>query len=176
MFLDILTAVVMSSLNTDENLHALVLCRMVSLSLEHGNSDASCFAYVTLAMLAGPQFGDYESRIPASASWATIWWRSTDCSAIRRASICVLETVSSPWRRHVKDGTRACATGFRRCEQDGRSYFCRIWLLPWLDHQSSWRRETLWREVQREAEAGLEFASKARFGIVVDILIVHSSR
>ena len=41
--------------------YALVLCRMVSLSLEHGNSDASCFAYVSLGMLAGSRFGNYQA-------------------------------------------------------------------------------------------------------------------
>ena len=49
-------AIVMAAMFTDANLHALVLCRMVSLSLEHGNSDASCFAYVSLGMVAGPSF------------------------------------------------------------------------------------------------------------------------
>jgi predicted ATPase len=59
--LDVFTEVAMSAMFTDENLYALVLCRMVSLSLEHGNSDASCFAYVSLGMLAGPHFGNYEA-------------------------------------------------------------------------------------------------------------------
>ena len=35
---------------------------MVNLSLEHGNSDASCCAYVALGgVIAGPRFGDYEA-------------------------------------------------------------------------------------------------------------------
>jgi predicted ATPase len=59
--LDVLTATVMSANLTDENLLALLLCRMVSLSLEHGNSDAACFAYVSMGMIAGPQFGNYEA-------------------------------------------------------------------------------------------------------------------
>ncbi|MGA8136367.1 MAG: AAA family ATPase, partial [Pseudomonas gingeri] len=59
--LDVFIEFSMSAMFTDENLYALVLCRMVGLSLEHGNSDASCFAYVSLGMLAGPRFGDYET-------------------------------------------------------------------------------------------------------------------
>ena len=35
--------------------------RMVNLSLEHGNSDGSCFAFVWLGMVAGPHFGDYKA-------------------------------------------------------------------------------------------------------------------
>ena len=49
------------ALFTDANLLSLVICRMVNLSLEHGNSDGSCFAYVCLGMIAGPHFGDYKA-------------------------------------------------------------------------------------------------------------------
>src|SRR6266852_5230214 len=45
---DVLTKVVPPALFTDPNLLSLVICRMVNLSLEHGNSDGSCFAYVFL--------------------------------------------------------------------------------------------------------------------------------
>ena len=51
------------ALFTDENLLCLVICRMANLSLEHGNSDGSCFAYVWLGMLLGPHFGDYRGRV-----------------------------------------------------------------------------------------------------------------
>jgi predicted ATPase len=44
--LDVLTEIVTPAFFTDQNLCALVLCRMVNLSLEHGNCDASCYAYV----------------------------------------------------------------------------------------------------------------------------------
>ena len=59
--MDVLTAVVSPALFTDENLLFLVICRMANLSLEHGNSDGSCFAYVWLGMLLGPHFGDYRA-------------------------------------------------------------------------------------------------------------------
>src|SRR6185295_14179407 len=57
--LDVLTEMVTPALFTDENLVSLVICRMVNLSLEHGNSDGSCFAYVWLGILAGSRFGHY---------------------------------------------------------------------------------------------------------------------
>ena len=57
--LDVLTEAVNTALHTDENLSSLVICHMVNLSLEHGNSDASCFAYVWFAIIAGPRFGNY---------------------------------------------------------------------------------------------------------------------
>src|SRR5260370_3029511 len=54
--LDVLTKVVPPALFTDANLLSLAICRAVNLSLEHGNSDGSCFAYVYLGMIAGPHF------------------------------------------------------------------------------------------------------------------------
>src|SRR6185437_7843424 len=57
----VLSEVVTPAMWTDAGLHALVICRMVSLSLEHGNSDGSCYAYVWLGMFAGPRFGNYQA-------------------------------------------------------------------------------------------------------------------
>jgi predicted ATPase len=48
---DVLTKVVVPAAFTDRNLNTLAICRAVSLSLERGNCDASCLAYVTLAEL-----------------------------------------------------------------------------------------------------------------------------
>jgi predicted ATPase len=55
----VLGEVVTPALCFDQNLLSLVICRMVNLSLEHGNSDGSCFAYVRFAIIAGPFFGNY---------------------------------------------------------------------------------------------------------------------
>src|SRR4029077_12770610 len=59
--LDVFTEVVTPALFIDATFLALVICRMVSLSLEHGNCDGSCYAYVWLGMLAGPHFGNYQA-------------------------------------------------------------------------------------------------------------------
>jgi PAS domain S-box-containing protein len=57
--LDVCTEIVTPAFFYDENLSSRILCRMVNLSLEHGNCDASCFGYVFFATLAGPRFGNY---------------------------------------------------------------------------------------------------------------------
>src|SRR4029077_5239523 len=58
--LEVLTEAVTPAHFTDENLLYLIICRMVNLSLNHGNSDGSCFAYAWLGNIAGPCFGSYE--------------------------------------------------------------------------------------------------------------------
>jgi predicted ATPase len=56
--MDVLTVLVTPALFTDENLRALVIGRMVTLSLEYGNSDASCYAYSNAGSVLGLFFGD----------------------------------------------------------------------------------------------------------------------
>jgi len=51
---------------------------MVNLSLEHGNSDGSCVAYLGLAMIAGPLFGNYSSTAMRFVSSAMTWSSSVD--------------------------------------------------------------------------------------------------
>src|SRR5262249_14812393 len=58
---DVLTKAGPPSLFTDSNLHSMVLCKAVCISLEHGNTDGSCVHHVGLSETAGPRFGDYEA-------------------------------------------------------------------------------------------------------------------
>src|SRR6202166_4552260 len=59
--LDVLTIVISPAMFTDEILRNLIGGRITNLSLEHGNSDGSCFAYVWLRMILGHHFGDYRA-------------------------------------------------------------------------------------------------------------------
>ncbi|MEA2811095.1 MAG: hypothetical protein QOJ17_5236, partial [Rhodospirillaceae bacterium] len=58
---DVLGKLVPPASHTDANLACLASCKAASLSLERGNCDASCVAYVMLARVAGPLFGDYQA-------------------------------------------------------------------------------------------------------------------
>ena len=58
---DVLSKLVPPASHTDANLACLTSCKAASLSLERGNCDASCVAYVMLARVAGPLFGDYQA-------------------------------------------------------------------------------------------------------------------
>ena len=61
--MDVLTMLVSPALFTDENLRRLVIGRMANLSLEHGNSDASCLAYVVLGTVLGPRLRRLRGRV-----------------------------------------------------------------------------------------------------------------
>jgi PAS domain S-box-containing protein len=163
--LDVFTEVVMTAIYTDANFYALVLCRMVSLSLEHGNSDASCFAYVSLGALAGSRFGDYEAGLRlGKMSYDLVEKHGLQRYQARvylRFGLCVM-----PWRQHLNAGRELIRRAFDAANRIGdftyASYsgnFLNTLLIAAGDPLA---------EVQREAQAGLEFAEKARFLRVVD--------
>ena len=56
--MNVLTKLMPSANNTDNKLNCLLILRMVNLSLEFGNSTASCFGYVSLASILITDFGD----------------------------------------------------------------------------------------------------------------------
>ncbi|WP_141678914.1 hypothetical protein, partial [Acinetobacter baumannii] len=47
--MDVLTVLVSPAWFIDEGLRRLIIARMANLSLQYGNSDASCLAYIVLA-------------------------------------------------------------------------------------------------------------------------------
>ena len=58
---DVLTRMVVPAGLVDQNLNCLTICRAVNLSLEWGNCDASCLAYVQLARVVVQHFRDYNT-------------------------------------------------------------------------------------------------------------------
>ena len=62
--IEVLSKLMVPAQFTDANLTWLTSCKAVSLSLERGNCDASCFAYVTLGSQTGQRFNDYDAGFP----------------------------------------------------------------------------------------------------------------
>ena len=60
--LDVLSKLSQPAWYTDANLVSLAICRAVNLSLEGGNCDGSCFAYVMLGV--SPDRGSATTRPP----------------------------------------------------------------------------------------------------------------
>ena len=101
--LDVLTEVVTPALFTDQNLLALVICRMVNLSLEHGNSDGSCFAYVWLGMILGPYFADYR----AGFRFGRLGYDLVEKRELHRFQARAYMSFGNlvmPWTRHIQNG------------------------------------------------------------------------
>jgi hypothetical protein len=165
--LDVLTEVVTPALFTDENLLSLVICRMVNLSLEHGNSDGSCFAYVWLGMILGPHFGDYL----AGFRFGRLGYDLVEKRGLRRYQARAYMSFGNlvmPWTRHIQTGRDLVRRAFDAANNIGdltfAAYSCNN-----LNTNLLANGDPL-GDTQREVENGLDFARKARFGLVVDII------
>ena len=61
--MNVLSKLVPAGNNTDNKLNYLLVTRMVNLSLEYGNSNASCLGYVCLALALATDFGDHSRAL-----------------------------------------------------------------------------------------------------------------
>jgi PAS domain S-box-containing protein len=165
--LDVLTEVVTPALFTDENLLSLVICRMVNLSLEHGNSDGSCFAYVWFGMILGPHFGDYRTGF----RFGRLGYDLVEKRGLHRYQARAYMSFGNlvmPWTRHVQTGRDLVRRAFDTANKIGdltfAAYSCNN-----LNTNLIATGDPL-GDAQRVAENGIDFARKARFGLVIDII------
>jgi PAS domain S-box-containing protein len=165
--LDVLAQVVTPALFTDDNLLCLVLCRMANISVEHGNSSASCFAYVWLGMIVGPHFDDY----PVAFRFGQLGFDLVEQRHLDRFKARVYMSFGNlvnPWTKHVRTGRELVRRAFNTANEIGdltfAAYSCNNLITNLLASG-----EPL-PDIQREAEAGLAFARKIRFGLVADII------
>ena len=168
--LDVLTAMEEPAHFTDENLQCLVVARMVNLSLEHGNSDGSCVAYVHLGWFLGPRFGDHQ----AAFRFAKLGLDLVEKRGLERFRTRVSQCFGyfiNPSSRHLRTGLGLLRRSFTTAQKAGDlkyavfSYDRLVTLLLAAGDPLG--------DVQREAENGLEFARKAKFGFVADIIVGH---
>ncbi|MGF6641302.1 trifunctional serine/threonine-protein kinase/ATP-binding protein/sensor histidine kinase [Paraburkholderia sp. MM6662-R1] len=164
---EVLSKVLPPALFTDANLAALTTCKAVSLSIERGNCDASCLTYVWLARIAGPRFGDYQ----AGFRFGQLGYELVGRRGLKRFEAGTYHRFAvfvAPWMKHV----RACRDLLRRAFEAANrigdltcaAYACNI-----LNSDLLFAGDPL-PEVQGEAEHGLAFAEKARFGLVIDLI------
>jgi len=163
--LDVLAEVLTAALFCDESLSSLVVCRMVNLSLEHGNSDGSCFAYVWFAIMAGPRFGNYE----AGFRFGQLGYDLVEKRGLKRFQARTYQCFGDivlPWTRHVRDGRDLLRRAFDAANEIGDVTYAGICCDHLIKNLLAAGDQLV--EVQREAERGLEFAEKFRFGRIAD--------
>jgi len=164
--LDVFTEIVTPSILFDEHLSTLVVCRLVTLSLEHGNSDAACFAYVWLAMFAGPRLGDYKDGF----RFGQLGYDLVEKRGLTRyqaRTYMSLGAMVMPWAQHVASGRELVRRAFDAAYRIGDLTFASY----------SWDQliticlavgDPL-SEVETECENGLAFAKRVRFGLVIHL-------
>jgi PAS domain S-box-containing protein len=166
--LELLTKLAVPSWYTDANLLSVVICRAVSLSIEVGNCDASCFAYVTLGLLAGPHFGDYQ----AGFRFGRLGYDLVEQRGLRRfraRTYMNFGNVVLPWTQHVRAGRELVRRAFEAANQVGDLVFA-AFCCHHINTNLLAAGDPL-DEAQAETERGLAFAQKMRFGLAIDLVV-----
>ncbi|WP_414718643.1 trifunctional serine/threonine-protein kinase/ATP-binding protein/sensor histidine kinase [Trinickia sp.] len=168
--LNVLIEVVTSAMLTDKNLIALVICRMVNISLEHGSSDGSCFAYIWLGMILGPYFGDYQTGF----RFGRLGYDLVDKRGLHRYQARVymsFATIVMPWTQPIQSGRALVRCAFDIANKTGdftfAAYSCSHLVTNLLAAGDPLS------EVQIEAEHGLEFVQKAQYGTMIGTLVAQ---
>ncbi len=165
--LDVLTKVAPAAWFTDTNLFSLATCRAVNLSIEHGNSDGSCLHYENLGLIAGANFNNYK----AGFRFGQLGYELVDKRGLKRVLARTYTSFGSyvmPWTKRVRDCRDLIRRGFEGANKVGDLTFA-AYSCYCLNTNLLAAGDPL-AEVQREAENGLEFAQRARFGLLIDIV------
>ncbi|WP_438044556.1 sensor histidine kinase [Sorangium sp. So ce128] len=165
--IDVLTSGEASTLFTDENLDCLLVARVANLSLEHGNSDGSCLAYVRVGTILGARFGDYR----AGFRFGKVGLDLVEKRAMRRfkarVDLAFWHTIN-PWTRHVRTSLEPLRRAFHAAQETGDLTYASYTLAGLISLLLA-AGDPLGK-VQREAEGALEFARKLEFGLMVDCI------
>jgi predicted ATPase/transcriptional regulator with GAF, ATPase, and Fis domain len=168
--LDVLTKVLPPALFTDANLLSLTICRAVNLSLQRGNSDGSCVAYGWLGQIAGPHFNNYK----AGFQFGLLGYELVEKRGLRRfqaRTYTVFACHVMPWAKHVRAGRDLILRTFEAAYKIGDLSFAAFSYVN-LNTNLLAAGDPL-PEVQRDAENGLEFAQKTRFGFAIGVITVQ---
>ena len=164
--LDILTRLVGSVWHIDANLACMAICRAVNLSLERGNSDGSCYHYVSLGYIAGPRFGDY----PAGFRFGRLGCQLVEKRELKRFQARTYKDFGAhviPWTRHVRTGRDTLRRALEIANQSGDLTFVGYSYVSLNSNLLAAGDPLI--EVQRQVEIGLAFAQKVRFQFVIDL-------
>src|SRR5262245_57613380 len=163
--LGVITKVLPTIRHTDANLLSLAICKAVNLSLDVGNADSSCVAYVWLGVVAGARFGNYK----AGFRFGQLGYELVERRGLRPFQVRTYLIFGSnvmPWTKHVRVGHELLRRAYEIANKIGdltfAAYSCACLntiLLAAGDRLV---------EVQRETEHGLAFAKKSGFGHAID--------
>jgi PAS domain S-box-containing protein len=168
--MDVLTALSSPALFTDENLFRLVVGRMATLSLEHGNCDGSCLAFAWLGGILGTYFGDYQ----AGFRFGRLGVDLVEKHGLDRFSARVYLVFAvhvANWSQDLSVGRsflrRAFDAALRAGDLSYAAYSCIDLITNLLGAGDPLS------DLEREAENGLKIVRGVRFGLVTDVAIAQ---
>ncbi|MGK4005827.1 AAA family ATPase [Sorangium sp. So ce1036] len=174
----VLRGMVISSYFVDQNLHYLLVMRMIKLSLRHGNDESSAQAYVVFARMLGPRFGRYKEAYLFGKVGHDLADRSHDL-AIKSLVFTLFGQQVVFWTRHYRETSLYTRLGFDAAVEAGdlnnACYNC-IWaaVFPLLSGEPL-------EDVLHQTEDRLGFVRKAGYAFPHAVLlgarhVVHALR
>ncbi len=165
--LDALGKLFAPALQSDANLASLMICKAVSLSLERGNCDASCVLYANVGRVAGRRFGDYQ---------AGLRFGELGCELVEKRGLKRFEASTylcfsifvARWMKPVRECRELLQRAFVAANRVGDLAYG-AYAGNALNSDLIFSGERLC-DVQSEAERGLAYAKKVRFGLVTDFI------
>jgi len=165
--MNVLSALLPPALMFDENLVCLIVARMANTSIERGNTDGSCLAYVWLGMLLGPHFDNYH----AASQFGQLGFDLLEKRGFTRFRARVyldFTHVVNPWTQHVRFGPDLVRRALNVANEIGDLTFAAYSSCNLISALLAAGAPLA--DVQQEAERRLEFARQMHFGLIVDII------
>ena len=162
--MEVLSRMAQVAVTIDENLLCLVTLHSVNLSLEYGHSDASADAYVALGMVLGPYFEAYEAAFRFGQLAVNLVEKRGLTGRMARVYTqfgCLIV----PLGRSIRSGQLLHRRGFDAATRIGDLTYANFCCCNLVTNMLA-SGEPL-AEVERDAVAGLDFARKTQFGLVV---------
>ncbi|NVH75769.1 AAA family ATPase [Paraburkholderia sp. JPY432] len=152
---------------TDGNLACLTNCKAITLSLEQGNGDASCVAYTRFSKYAGQLFGNYRAGLQFGQLGCKLVERRGDVRYQARTHLAFSVYVAC-WAQSVRN----CGDQLRRIFDVANKTGDLTYGAVAYHHLVStllFIGEPL-TDVLRDAQSGLAYARKVRFGMSIHFI------
>jgi PAS domain S-box-containing protein len=167
---DVLTKAMTAAMNTDANLLSLLICRIVNLTLEHGNTDASCYGYVWFGMISGSRFSNFK----ASVRFGRLGYDLVERYGFDRFKARTYLGYGAHiiiWAKHLRTGRDLIRRAFDTATAAGDLTYA-VYSYKNLIENLLASGDPL-PDVQRETEKVLEFAQRAHFGLMIDVVTMQ---
>ena len=165
--MDVLTVLTSPALFTDLNLFRLVVRRMASLSLRHGNNDGSCLAYAWLGGVLGTYIGEYQ----AGFSFGRLGLDLVEKHGLDRfrARVYLVFAVHvAQWTQPLPMSRAFLRRAFEVAKESGDFSYAAYSCIDLVTNRIA--TADLLSDVEQEADRGLEFARRVRFGLASDCI------
>jgi len=165
--MDVLTALTSPALFTDLNLFRLVVSRMASLSLGHGNNDGSCLAYTWLGGVLGTYLGEYQAGFRFGRLGLDLVEKH-GLDRFRARVYLVFAVHVAQWTQPLQMSRAFLRRAFEVAKESGDLSYAAYSCIDLVTNRIA--TADLLSDVEQEANRGLVFARRVRFGLASDCI------